>query len=71
MADFNAEIRTERAEDEAYVSGHVSLGHRNKASKNLVAFCMEEKLMVTNTLCRQYPGRRYMGHYLRVRPIIR
>ena len=55
MGDFNAKVGTERDEDERHVLGKFSKGNRNNAGVSLVAFCMEDNLVIANTMFRQHP----------------
>ena len=57
LGDFNAKIGKETAQDEKETKGTHCLGSRNDRGQMLLDFCLENKLVVGNSLFQQHPRR--------------
>ena len=61
LGDFNAKVGRTDSSDAYYgvVSSHV-LGTKNECEDTLLQFCVEQQLMLVNTLFQQHNRRLYM-----------
>ena len=56
MGDLNAKVGNTAQKN---VTGRFGLGNRNEAGDRLVEFCIENQLVITNTLFEQHKRRLY------------